>query len=128
MEKMKLILEGTVPSLKNSKQILRKASGRPFISSSTKAKQWTKNAVEELKTQFNGYIIVDYPITVELVMYNKDNIRRDLDNQASTVLDALRHANVIEDDDFKHINHLIVRYGGTDKNNPRCEIILQDKA
>ena len=123
---MKLIISGTVPSLKNSKQIFRTASGRPFITSSNKSKEWTKDAVEELQGQFKGYRVTDYPVSLRLVFYNKDNIRRDLDNQLSTVLDAMRHAGVIAEDDNKHINKLLVEYGGLDKANPRCEIMIED--
>ena len=123
---MKLTITGTVPSLKNSKQIYRTASGRPFITSSNKAKEWTQIAVRELQEQFKGYKVTEYPITLRLVFYNKDNIRRDLDNQLSTVLDAMRHAGVIAEDDNKHINKLLVEYGGLDKANPHCEIILDD--
>lgn len=123
---MKLTIKGTVPSLKNSKQIYRTSSGRPFITSSNKAKEWTKEAVTELQEQFKGYMVTDYPITVAMTFYNKDNIRRDLDNQCSTVLDALRHSGVIAEDDNKHINCLVIKYGGLDKTNPRVEIDLQD--
>lgn len=123
---MKLIISGTVPSLKNSKQIYRTRSGKPFITSSDKAKEWTETAVTELQEQFKGYRVTDYPITVAMMFYNKDNIRRDLDNQCSTVLDALRHSGVIAEDDNKHINCLVIKYGGLDKTNPRVEIELKD--
>lgn len=123
---MKLTIKGTVPSLKNSKQIFRTASGRPFITSSNKSKVWMQTAVTELQEQFRGYNITDYPISVTLVMFNKDRIRRDLDNQASTVLDAMRHSGVIADDDYKHIDCLTIQFGGIDKINPRCEIFIDD--
>lgn len=123
---MKLVIKGTVPSLKNSKQIFRTASGRPFITSSDKAKTWMTTAVEELQEQFKGYKITDYPISVALVMYNKDRIRRDLDNQTSSILDAMRHAGVVADDDWKHIDCLTIQFGGIDKVNPRCEIYIDE--
>lgn len=124
-EIVKLVISGTVPSLKNSKQIFRTASGRPFITSSDKAKEWTATAVTELREQFKGYSITEYPVEVTLVMYNKDRVRRDLDNQASGVLDAMRHAGVLADDDYKHIHCLIVQFGSIDKENPRCEVFLE---
>ena len=123
---MKLVINGTVPSLKNSKQIFRTASGRPFITSSDKAKTWMTTAVAELQEQFKGYKITDYPISVVLVMYNKDRIRRDLDNQTSSILDAMRHAGVVADDDWKHIDCLTIQFGGIDKLNPRCEIYIDE--
>lgn len=46
--------------------------------------------------------------------------------QASGVLDAMRHAGVLADDDYKHINCLTVQFGGIDKENPRCEVFLED--
>lgn len=123
---MKLTIKGTVPSLKNSKQIYRTRAGRPFITSSDKAKSWTDTAVTELQEQFDGYSITEYPVEVTLVMHNKDKVRRDLDNQASTVIDAMRHAGVIADDDYKHIDCLTVQFGGIDKQNPRCEIFIEN--
>ena len=123
---MKLVINGTVPSLKNSKQIYRTRSGKPFITSSDRAKEWTATAIVELREQFKGYSVTEYPVEVTLVIYNKDRLRRDLDNQASGVLDAMRHAGVIADDDYTHINCLTVQFGGIDKENPRCEVFLED--
>ena len=85
---------------------------------------WNKTAIVELKEQFKGYKVTDYPIIVNLTFYPGGLWRKDLDNQAGSVMDTLKDAGVIEDDDTKHIKELHLYFGGYDKGNPRTEIYL----
>jgi len=124
---MKLVISGQVPSQKNSKQILiNRKTGKPFIASNDRVKQWQQSAQLQLKRQFKGFKVVDYPIAITIVVYNKDERRRDLDNCLSSVCDSLVAAGVIEDDDTKHISQWCVEYGGIDRDNPRAEIFIED--
>lgn len=82
--------------------------------------------MQQLKEQFEGYKVTNYPISVTLIFFNPDNRRHDLDNQSSSVLDTLVKAGVIEDDNQTKIDSLQLHYGGIDKENPRCEIFLDD--
>jgi Holliday junction resolvase RusA-like endonuclease len=52
--------------------------------------------------------------------------RHDLDNAASSVMDALTAAQIIEDDNVNFVDCLQLQYGGHDKINPRVEIYLDD--
>lgn len=63
---------------------------------------------------------------VTLVYCFPDNRRRDPDNFAGKfLLDGLRKAGVLEDDDFSHIELQISR-GETDSKNPRVKILIEE--
>ena len=57
-QKMKLTIPTDTPSLKNSKQIFRTRSGRPFITSSNRSKEWRIYAVALLRQQAEGPLVV----------------------------------------------------------------------
>lgn len=124
---MTLVITGTCPSKKNSKRIAyNKKTGNAFILSSQRSLDWTNEAVKQLQAQFTGLQVSDYPIRLRLTFFNKDRVRRDLDNQTSTTLDALVAAGVLADDSFAYVDRLELRFGGVDKANPRVEIELDD--
>lgn len=75
---------------------------------------------------WEGYKITKYPISISVVFYWKDLRRHDLDNGLATIMDALKDAKVVEDDDFLHIDAVHAVYGGLDRVNPRCEIFLDE--
>lgn len=117
-----ITLLGQVPSLKNNKQLfINRRTGKHFITSSKSAKNWTAHAMIQLEQE---PAIADYPIKLSATFYCKDNRRRDLDNMLSTTLDALRHAGVLEDDNWQLIPEITLR-GALDKKNPRVEIIIE---
>jgi Holliday junction resolvase RusA-like endonuclease len=114
-----ITLYGQVPSLKNNKQLfINKRTGKHFITSSKSSKDWTSEAINQLAFTKP---IKDYPILLHATFYCKDNRRRDLDNMLSTVLDALRHAGILEDDSWQFIPKIVVA-GLLDKENPRVEL------
>lgn len=55
-------------------------------------------------------------------IYAGNEIRRDLDNQASTLLDAIVEVGAIPDDSTKFLKTLVVTHKGLDRTNPRAEI------
>ena len=119
---MRLIISGTAPSKKNSR--INTRSGRSFPSK--RFTDWEKMALTELSLQFKGCKITGYPITVLMVFFNGDLRRHDLDNQSSSVLDTMVKAGIIEDDNQNCVNSLQLRYGGVDRENPRCEVFLEE--
>ena len=124
---MKLTITGNVPSQKNRKIIsINRKTNKPFLRSAESVKIWQQSAILQLKQQFKGLVVTDYPIAISICVWY-DNLRRhDLDNALSTVMDALTAAEVITDDDTKHIECITVQYGGHDKNNPRVEVYLDE--
>jgi Holliday junction resolvase RusA-like endonuclease len=124
---MTLVIPGDCVSQKNSKQIVyNRATHRPVLVSNDRVKAWRQVAVQQLQQQFAGCRVMGYPISLRLTFYNSSLRRRDLDNQASSVMDALVEAAVLEDDSFAFVDRLELVYGGVDKDNPRTEIELDD--
>lgn len=112
-------LFGQVPSQKNSKQIfINKRTGKPFITSSAKVKEWQVDAGWQLKMMRK---CESYPIELDLHFYVADKRSRDLDNMCSSVLDALRAAGIILDDDWQHVRRITLS-AEHDGLNPRVVI------
>ena len=120
---------GQVIGKKNSKAIAWRKDGRPFIRSNDKAIQQQAVMVEtfaydmkfaKLKPEdFDGKRI---EVVVEI--WNKDERKHDLDNQVSTILDALVKAEVLPDDSQKCVRKVTAEYMGVDKDDPRAWITV----
>lgn len=124
---MKMTILGSVPSKKNSKRIVtNRKTNKPFIISSARHEEWHKGAIPEMQHQWKGYQVTKYPIGVTMVFYWKDLRRHDLDNGMATILDALKDAGVLEDDDVRFVDTVQAQYGGLDRTNPRCEIYIDE--
>jgi len=119
---MKLVIHETVPSKKNSRIVNRK-TGKSFPSKIFTA--WEKKVLPELKKQ-SQEPVTTYPVGITMIFYNDNNRRHDLDNQASSVLDSLVKAGILEDDNQTKVETLQLQYGGIDKHNPRCEVFIDD--
>jgi Holliday junction resolvase RusA-like endonuclease len=124
---MKLVIKGNVPSKKNSKRIVtNRGTGKPMLISSQRQMDWHKEAIPEMKKQFQGFQVTEYPIGVTMIFFWGDLRRHDLDNGMATILDALKDAGIIEDDNFNFIDTVQAQYGGLDRENPRVEIYLDE--
>lgn len=120
---MKLTYQGVVYSKKNSKSIItNRRTGKPMIVASKRAKDMEKNMAREFSAQHGGHSAIDTPSSVCMKLYRKDNIKRDLDNVATSVLDGLARGDVIADDNYSIVKSLHIEDCGVDKNNPRVEI------
>ena len=120
---MKLTYQGVVYSKKNSKSIItNRRTGKAMIIASKRAKDMEKNMTREFSIQHGGHSAIDTPSTVCMKLYRKDNIKRDLDNVATSVLDGLVRGDVIADDNYSIVKSLRIEDCGVDKNNPRVEI------
>lgn len=126
---MKLIVTGNVKAKKNNKRIAYRGKGTnktPFIMTDKVTSDYMEDAVKQLKAQFEGLKITNYPISVQMSLYYPSKHRKDIDNSASTILDCMKAAGIIEDDDCQHVDELYCSFGGYDKENPRVEITLVD--
>ncbi len=124
---MKLTIHGNTPSQKNNKEIaINRKTGQRFVRSNDRVKAWQETAIQELALQFTGYKVTDYPIALNLIFYFDNDRRHDLDNAAAGVMDALVKAEILEDDHVKFVSCLTLQYGGVDKENPRCEIYIDE--
>lgn len=64
---------------------------------------------------------------IKMTIYNETARRRDLDNQATSILDALTKSGAIVDDCAKYVRKLVIEYGGIDRLNPRAEIVIVEE-
>lgn len=129
MEKQKvgvrLVYHGVVCSKKNSKRIIRnKRTGRMGIISSKTAKANEDDMILQFKTQC-PHNDVPSPVRISIDMFEPNRTRRDLDNQATSILDALTRSGCIEDDSIAHIVELNVRFSGVDKLDPRAVVHIE---
>ncbi len=116
---------GTIYSKKNSKQIIQ-VHGKPILISNKNAK---KNE-QDMSAEFALQVIKAkwHPrgrYSVSMYFTRKDNVRRDLDNLTTSVLDALVLGNALPDDDINNIKELHIYDMGVDKDNVGVSVHLE---
>lgn len=125
VEEITIVYHGTVYSKKNSKRIIRnRHTGRMALVSSEVAQENEKNMAEQFKLQAKSQ--VTFPCEISIKIYEPNFTRRDLDNQATSILDALKVSGIIIDDDFKHVSAVSIKFGGVNSQNPRAEITIRE--
>lgn len=128
MNHIELVYHGVVYSKKNSKRIIvNRRTGRPQIISNQRAQEMEAAMVKEFQaqmaeTKWEADVNTTYDVTIYI--WAKDRTRRDLDNQATSILDALVAAGVIPDDSTKYVTSLCVEFMGVDKNDPGARVIV----
>lgn len=125
---LKLVYLGAVLSKKNSKRIItNRRTGAPMMVSNKSAKANEDSMIEQFSTQTLRLSepIMNCKISIEI--YEPNFQKRDLDNQATSILDALVKADVIKDDSYKCVQELNIKYCGIDRENPRAEIKIVHK-
>lgn len=114
---------GETPSKKNSKIWTR--SGKLIPSKAHQA--WKATAIDQMAMQLELMNAkerpqkIDYPVAVTLTFYHGDQVRRDSDNQAASIMDLLQDAKVLADDRWQIVRILNI-YNHFDKGNARCLI------
>jgi len=92
-----LIYYGVVRSKKNSKRIIRNhRTGQMGLISSKEAKENEDDMVKQFKARAPRDIISS-PVKIKIEMFEPNRTRRDLDNQATSILDALVKAGIIKE-------------------------------
>ena len=64
---------------------------------------------------------------IQLIFYPSTKRKGDLDNKATSVLDLLTDDGIIPDDNWYAVPELNLKFGGKDKDNPRCEITIYEQ-
>ncbi len=117
---IKVIIKGVIPSKKNSKKVIPDwRRHRVRLITSPDIQEWEKTVQNGLM----GMGKIDGPVKMEVVIFNPDYRKRDLDNQLCSINDAIKGV-LIEEDDGKVLQDIHIRWGGVDKNNPRAEITI----
>ena len=121
---------GETPSKKNSKVFTK---GRHIPIPSKAHQKWHSDAMLQMQSQLavltsHDFVFeagqlggIDYPVSITLTFYHGDNVRRDSDNQAASIMDLLQDANVLSDDRWQIVRILNI-YNHYDKGNARCLI------
>ena len=134
-----LTYSGVVYSKKNSKQIVKDPTGRPRIISNANARQMEREMISQFHDQMpllglgkEAFMTQTERILdckkhgrhyqLEVTIFNPNQIRRDLDNQITSLLDGLVQAGVLPDDCATIVTKITAEYGGIDRINPRAEI------
>lgn len=122
VQKLAITIKGKMPpSKKNSKQIFtNRKTGRPFITSSVKYKDWETQMLWRLKGTAKIHDIEE----VELEFYPPNRVKADLTNKAESIMDMFVKAGVLEDDNWFDVPSIYLKFGGIDKANPRVEISI----
>ena len=87
-------------------------------------KLYTDNLIPRLE----GFDSFSEPVTLTYTYYARSNRRLDISNPCSIIdkfaCDALVKAEILEDDSFNQIKAVVYKFGGVDKDNPRCELVI----
>ena len=103
---------------KNSQQIMRSKSGKPFIMPSKPYLQYEKDA-----RWFLPHIDpIDNAVNVKAVFYMPTKRRVDLVNLQEALLDVLVKEGILEDDNSKIVYSMDGSYVDYDKDRPRTEV------
>lgn len=94
---IELKLEGNVPSKKNSRVRTRSGSSIP----SKAFYDWQNSALLQTKMQTRARGLTN--VAVEVVIYFGTNVRADLDNRLTSILDMLVEGLVLRDDKWQDV-------------------------
>lgn len=112
-------LEGNIPSKKNSRA--RTATG--ISVPNNKFIQWQNDAIKQVRIQTRERLLK--PVKFECVVYFGTNIRADLDNRITSILDMLVEAIVLKDDKWQDVP-LIIAQAEYRKRQPGAFIRLTE--
>lgn len=116
-------IHGAVPSLKNSRRILRnRKTNKPFSAKSSKAERWIRDAVLEVPAEYRNLRLgsINAQLRIITTLF-ASSYRRDVD--VEVVYDALQLAGVITNDRWLREKLL---YSEIDRADPRCEIVIEE--
>ena len=119
-ENLEIIIQGPIPSKKNSKKIIPDWRRRRVrLITAPDIKKWE----DDIRKNLSNIRGIKGAVKMTIVIYNADRRKRDLDNQLCSINDALKGI-LFEEDDGKILQDIHIKWGGIDKNNPRAEISI----
>lgn len=86
---------------------------------------------ENLQASLKGIKPFTEPVVLEYTYFAKSKRRLDVSNPCSIIdkftCDALVKAGVLADDSYNEIDKVIYKFGGVDKSDARCELVITPK-
>ena len=121
---MKITLQGETPSKKNGR-VMNCKTKRSFPSQ--RYEKWHNAVVSQLHYLLLTKKLVSFEcmaVKMTITFWHGDKVRRDSDNQLSSILDTLVDAKILSDDNWKVIpeKHIYDKY---EKGKARCEIEIE---
>lgn len=98
-----IVLEGSVPSKKNSR--INRGDGKSFPSK--KYMDWQSDSLKQLRLQRVERFYK--PVSIEVLIYFGTNTRADLDNRLTSILDMLVEGLIIRDDKWQDVPRMMVQ-------------------
>jgi hypothetical protein len=125
---IKINLPLTVHTSKNKKFILNLNNYRnAYFRVLSVAK---KNYTDALLPELEDLPKFTEPVTLTYNYFAKTKRRIDISNPCSIIdkfaCDALVKAEILKDDSYEHVNAVVYRFGGFDKEDPRCELTVTE--
>lgn len=121
-----IIFPGNTIVKKNSQRVVR-FGNHSSIRPSKAYDQYQKAALPAVGAHRRVELI--YPVYAHYFFYRRDKRKFDLSNMCEGLNDMMQKANLIDDDDFKHLIPVFhSEYCGIeiDKKHPRARVILTD--
>jgi Holliday junction resolvase RusA-like endonuclease len=115
-------LTGETPSKKNSRIGLRSGKNIP----SERYQKWKKAKYIELLHQGILCPPIDKPLKIDFFFYHADNRTHDTDNQISSILDLLKDAKVIKDDNWKIVKRISAEALSTQSKESWVNVVISD--
>lgn len=97
-----LQIAAPIPSKKNNRIVLKNGVNIP----SREFRHWHKAHIAEFKRKAFEHGVFTCPVSVSVGIGFGNRIRRDLDNALTSVLDLVKDAGIIEDDDWNHVRRV----------------------
>lgn len=116
---VELVLEGNVPSKKNSRAHTRSGISVP----NNKFIQWQNDALKQVRLQTRHRFY--NPVSIEVIIYFGTRGRADLDNRLTSILDMLVEGLVLRDDKWQDVP-LMQAQAEYRKNQPGAFIRLTE--
>lgn len=120
-----LVIQGTVPSKKNQKQIVfSKKLGRPLIIPSKQHKDWHTEASQAVKMAVPEALGLQRVSLIKITIYPSTMRAYDLTNKAESIADLLVDTGLLADDNAYILGRVLLLHGGKDAGNPRAEVVI----
>lgn len=123
-----ITIYGELYSTKNSKQIFKTKTGRPFIAKSNASKMSEKPLLIQLQANRSKWREMiagkEYPLSVCFFIHRKTRRRWDWINIVQGISDLMQTAGWLPDDDAEHYTPVFIGYD-VDPKNPRVDIFVK---